>query len=461
MTDTAFEPFSQKMLQAKLPRVAIDTFAHYYRLVRSGETGMIASDQIDPVETLPNLTSVGNHQAAGEEALSRLVVLKLNGGLSTSMGMTQAKSLLPVKDTLSFLDIIVRQVLHTRETRKCQLPLVLMNSFHTREDTIAALSKYPNVALHDIPLDFVQHKVPRIRVDTLAPVAWPDHPEHEWCPPGHGDVYAALRTSGMLDKLRQKGFEYAFLSNSDNLGAVVDLRILGWVATEKLPFVMEVARRTSSDRKGGHLAFLRSGGLTLRESAQCPAHEVDEFQDIEKHRYFNTNNLWLNLKTLDQTLRDGGDVFPLPMIRNEKNVVATDVSTPRVYQTETAMGAAISLFEGARTLEVPRQRFAPVKTTNDLLKLWSDLYTLTQDFQVLPVESGAAEVVVDLDTRFFRAIGEFTTRFPDGAPSLREASRLVVKGDVRFGRDVIVRGDAVIENRMDEQMIVKRGTVIK
>ena len=460
MTDLGFESFRQKMTRAGLPPIAIDTFAHYYQLLRGGETGMISRAHIKPVESITAMDGLGAHEHSGVESLARLVVIKLNGGLGTSMGMTQAKSLLPVKEGLSFLDIIARQILCLRERHGCQLPLVLMNSFHTREDTLAALGDYPELPRPGIGLDFVQHKVPRITVDTLQPVSWPEHPEHEWCPPGHGDIYPALRTSGMLEQLLEAGFEYAFLSNADNLGAVVSAQILGWFATANLPFVMEVAERTVSDKKGGHLAALKGGGLGLRESAQCPPDEVEEFQDIRRYRYFNTNNLWLNLKALENALQSGGDVFPLPLIRNEKHVVPTDASTPRVYQTETAMGAAISLFEGARALLVPRRRFAPVKTTNDLLKLWSDLYTLSEDFQVLPVRPDGPDVVVDLDPRFYRAIADFRSRFPEGAPSLRGASSLAVNGDVRFESGVLVTGEARVDNPGAGQRIIERDSVI-
>src|SRR5438105_1204399 len=83
--------------------------------------------------------------------------------------------------------------------------------------------------------------------------------ELEWCPPGHGDIYTALVTSGMLDALLDAGYEHAFVSNSDNLGAVLDPRILAWFAAERIPFLMEVADRTEADRKGGHIAQ-RPGG---------------------------------------------------------------------------------------------------------------------------------------------------------------------------------------------------------
>src|ERR671910_1373851 len=155
------------------------------------------------------------------------------------MGMTKAKSLLEVKDGHSFLDVIARQVLDLRERHRAQIPLLVMNSFATRDDTLAALEKYPELEIEGLPLDFVQGKVPKLLADSFEPVEWPADPALEWAPPGHGDVYVSLATSGMLGELLGRGYRYLFLSNSDNLGAVLDPRILGWVAAEELPFVSE------------------------------------------------------------------------------------------------------------------------------------------------------------------------------------------------------------------------------
>ena len=101
----------------------------------------------------------------------------------------------------------------------------------------------------------------------------------------------------MLDTLLANGYEVAFVSNADNLGAELDPLPLGYFVSERLPFLMEVADRTAADRKGGHLARRKSDGrLALRESAQCPDEDTDAFQDVDRHRYFNTNNLWINLR---------------------------------------------------------------------------------------------------------------------------------------------------------------------
>ena len=179
------------------------------------------------------------------------------------------------------------------------------------------------------------------------PVEWPADPSLEWCPPGHGDLYTALLTSGMLEALLDGGYRYAFVSNSDNLGAVLDPRILAWVARERLPFAMEVTERTEADRKGGHLAR-RGDRYVLRETAQTPKEDLDALQDISRHRYVNTNNLWVDLAALRDVLEERSGVLGLPLIVNQKNVDPGDKSTPEVFQLETAMGAAIGVFDGAR-----------------------------------------------------------------------------------------------------------------
>jgi UTP--glucose-1-phosphate uridylyltransferase len=336
-----------------------------------------------------------------------------------------------------------------------------MNSFRTRDDSLAALRKYPDLA-SDLPADFLQHRVPKILAADLSPAGWPRDPAHEWCPPGHGDIYTALVSSGTLDALLARGYEYAFVSNADNLGAVLDLEILGWFAREELPFLMEAADRTEADKKGGHLARRREGGgLVLREVAQCPGDEIDSFQDVRRFKYFNTNTLWVNLNRLHALWKERGGILGLPMIRNEKTLDPADDSSPIVIQLETAMGAAISVFEGAAAIRVPRSRFLPVKTTNDLLCLWSDAYVMTGDWRVVAAPGTAPDQrVVDLDPRFYRRIDQLAERFPDGAPSLADCRRLVVRGDVRFGADVICRGDVRIAHDGPKPRVVPDGAIL-
>jgi UTP--glucose-1-phosphate uridylyltransferase len=446
-----------KMRRDDVGEAAVEAFADAYERLRGGETGVLAERELEPVDELPDADELDEADAA--DALDRAVVLKLNGGLGTSMGMTKAKSLLEVKDGLSFLDIIIRQVLAQRAATGARLPLVLMNSFSTRDDSLAALERHPEIA-SDVPPDFVQNKVPKLLADGLQPADWPDDPDLEWAPPGHGDVYAALVTSGMLDTLREHGYRYAFVSNADNLAAVLDPRILAWVAREEIPFLMEVANRTEADRKGGHLARRRDGGLVLREIAQTPDEDVDAFQDIERHRFFNTNTLWVDLDALHAMLeRDG--VLGLPMIVNRKTVDPGDASSPAVIQLETAMGAAIDVFEGARALRVPRRRFAPVKTTDDLLALRSDAYVLTDEAHLELAEGRDAPPLVALDADHFKLVGDFEARFASGPPSLVACERLTVVGDVAFGADVSVRGAVTVEAGDGGQRRIPDGAVLE
>jgi len=435
---------TEKMRREGLPDIAIDTFARYEDRLRAGEQGLVPESEIEPLAEVPPLSQLDEGDAS---AIERVVVLKLNGGLGTSMGMTKAKSLLEVKDGHSFLDVIARQILQLREQRGARIPLLLMNSFATREDTLAALASYPELQVEDLPLDFLQGRVPKLLADGGGPAAWPADPGLEWAPPGHGDVFASLAATGLLSELLERGYEYLFLSNSDNLGATLEPRVLGWLASEGLPFVSEVVDRTESDRKGGHLARRRSdGGLLLRETAQVPDDDQAPFEDIEIHSYFNANNIWVSLHALDEKLREGDGVLELPMIVNRKTVDPRDSSSPEVVQLETAMGAAIGAFEGAGAVHVPRERFVPVKKTSDLLVVRSDAYRLGEDWSVrLAPERDGRPPHVELDSDYYKLVGDFDERFAAGPPSLAACTRLEVDGDVSFGRDVVVRGSVRVE----------------
>jgi UTP--glucose-1-phosphate uridylyltransferase len=449
----------EKLRRDGAGEAAIAAFRHYYECLRAGDSGVMPESEIQPVQELPGIDDLPDDDAA--QAIDHAMILKLNGGLGTTMGMTRAKALLEVRHGLTFLDVIARQVLALRRRSGARLPLVLMNSFHTREDSLAALARHELLA-SDVPADFVQNRFPKLRADDLCPVGWPDDPGLEWAPPGHGDLYIALQTSGILETLLDHDYRYAFVSNSDNLGALLEPRILAWLARERIPFVMEVADRTEADRKGGHLARRRGGGLALREAAQTPDEDVDAFQDIGRHRFFNTNNLWIDLRALADVLDRSGSVLSLPMIVNRKTVDPADRGSPPVIQLETAMGAAIEAFDGARALRVSRRRFAPVKTTNDLLAVRSDAYVLTLDSHVkLAPERGERPPIVDLDPRFYKLLRDFEQRFPAGPPSLVACDRLTIVGDVLFGSGVVVRGSVTIDHAEAGQLRIEHGAVLE
>ncbi|WP_028049404.1 UTP--glucose-1-phosphate uridylyltransferase [Cellulomonas sp. URHD0024] len=441
MSDSALRQAQAKMRAAGVADAAIEVFTHYVGQLREGITGEIGEDTIDPLVDPLQLADMAVSDDAADTALARTAILKLNGGLGTSMGMDMPKSLLKVRNGRSFLDLIVEQVQYVRRVHDVRLPVVFMNSFRTDADTRLALARHEDLAVDGVPLTFLQNQEPKLLAADLTPVTWRADPSLEWCPPGHGDLYTALVSSGTLARLLQAGFRYASISNSDNLGAAPDATIAGWFAASGAPYAAELCRRTAADRKGGHLAVRRSDGrLVLRDTAQTAAAEMHYFTDEHRHPYFHTNNLWIDLEQLAAFLADRGPILGLPLIRNTKTVDPSDPSSPEVVQIETAMGAAIELFEGAKAIVVERERFLPVKTTNDLLLVRSDVYRLGLDRTLQPVVQPVP--LIDLDRDHYTTVSKFEARFPSGPPSLRQASSLTVRGDWTFQEAVVATGAA-------------------
>ena len=433
------------MTDAGVPQRAIDVFTSFYSQLEGGATGMIAEAEVEPLTDLVRASELAlNERRRGAEAVASTAVIKLNGGLGTTMGMDRAKSLLPVRADLTFLDIIVGQVQHVRRTHDVGAAAAVHEQLpHARRHPGRARARTTTSRSSDLPLDFLQNREPKLRADDLSPVEWPDDPSLEWCPPGHGDLYTALETSGVLAALLDAGFRYATVSNADNLGAAPDPAMMEWFAASGAPYAAEVCRRTPADVKGGHLVVRREDGrLVLRETAQTPPEDAEAAADLTRHPYFHTNNLWFDLEQLAQTLADRAGILGLPLIRNEKTVDPTDPSSPRVVQIESAMGAAVEVFDGATAIEVDRSRFLPVKTTNDLMLLRSDVYGVGDDFRL---RAQVEPALVDLDRRFYATIADFDARVPE-PPSLVDATSLTVQGDWRFGRDVVVTGDVRLDD---------------
>ena len=429
----SFAVIEDKMKSVGLSDAAINAFRHSVNVLESKQSMLIPEAEIVPAEGVEDWDAlVGSTPEADAELLAQAVLVKLNGGLGTGMGLQKAKSLLEIKPGVTFLDLIVRQVRSLRERAGYPVNLLLMNSFSTSADTMEHLSRYAAEGFADPQqVEMIQNRVPKLLTDTLEPVEFPANPELEWCPPGHGDIYTALVGSGWLDKLLSSGVKYAFISNSDNLGAQMDTRFLRWFAESGVPFVMEVTRRTEADKKGGHLATRKADGQPLlREVAQCPDADVPEFQNIDKHRYFNTNNLWIRLDALRDFLAANNGVLPLPVIRNVKTVDPRDAATPAVYQLETAMGAAIQCFPGARAVCVPRSRFFPVKTCSDLLLLRSDAVEINEaGLMSLAPECNGVAPIVQLDGKLYKLVDSLDAL---GVPSLKHVSKLTVSGPHHF-----------------------------
>ena len=444
MTTDGLNAAQQMMRAGGQHEEAIQAFTRAYERLAEGESALIPSAEIEPAQGVPMLAELP--QVDGPQALEHVAVIKLNGGLATTMGLQQPKSLVVAHQGLTFLDIIVGQTLALRSRYGVRLPLLLMNSQATHEAAIDALARHPELDV-GLPLHFMQSMIPKLDAEQMGPVRWPPNPSLEWCPPGHGDVYGALRRSGILARLLGEGFRWAMISNSDNLGARVDPRIAAYVESERIPFLMEVVEGTASERKGGHIARRRTDGqLILREIAQTPPEDEESFRDFRHWHYYNANSIWLDLEALAGVLEHGAGVMDLPLIVNRKTVDPRDPDSPPVIQLESAMGSAIESFPGARLLEVPRTRFVPVKTTNDLLVIRSDVYTLRDGMVVEPVTERLGRLpLVDLDKEVYGHLDRFDARFPAGPPSLRGAERLVIRGNVSFGAGVVIRGSVELE----------------
>ena len=441
----SFEPFARKMRAAGQTEPAIAAARQKFAALLAGDTGQIPECSLEPVERLPRMEEVYGAGPSAPELLARTVVLKLNGGLGTSMGLSGPKSLLPVREGLTFLDLIVKQVLHLRQQHGDGLRFLLMNSFSTSSATLNALGCYSQLGEVQA-LEVLQSQAPKVDVATQLPAECPGKPELEWYPPGHGDLYAALQTGGRLARLLSEGVKYLFVSNSDNLGASLDTGLLRYFAASGQSFLMEVCERTPADKKGGHLAR-RGGKLILRESAQCPGADKVAFENIQRHRFFNTNNLWVRLDRLSSLLAEHGGLLPLPLIKNTKTLNPSDKQSPPVIQLESAMGAAIELFTEAGAVVVPPARFAPVKTCEDLFAIRSDAYVVTPDWRIElhPARQGRRPKV-QLDPKFYWHVDFLEAALKQGVPSLRDCEDLKVEGPVSFcGRNVF-RGRVTVRH---------------
>ncbi len=446
------------MEAAEVSEAAILAFERNYQALLRDESGMISEQAIDPCEDLPSFDEVTKGgEGFSPELLAQTVVIKLNGGLGTSMGLQKVKSLLSVKDDTTFLDVIAQQILYLREETGAKVRFLLMNSFASSEDTLDYMSEYADQDLAGAEnIELMQNQVPKIDAASMEPVEWEKKPSLEWCPPGHGDLYAALVGSGWLDQLLADGVKYAFVSNADNLGAVLDSGLLRYFSESGKPFLMEATRRTEADKKGGHLAVRKSDDqMLLREVAQCADEDLADFQNIERHQYFNTNNLWVRLDILKELLEKECGALPLPMIRNKKTVDPRDKESTPVYQLEIAMGAAIESFSGSGAVCVPRSRFAPVKTTSDLFALRSDAYEQTPDGRIALLASrDGVPPVIDLSDEY-KMVDSLEGL---GMPSLIKAEKLKVSGPVRFADGVTIVGSVSFTNESGETKWIAGGT---
>ena len=340
--EEVFSHSAAKMREKGMSETAINQFHHLYSVWQHEEaSNWIREDDVEPLEQVPSFRDVYetiNHDKA-VDAFAKTAFLKLNGGLGTSMGLECAKSLLPVRRhkarQMRFIDIIIGQVLTARTRLNVELPLTFMNSFRTSADTVKVLKHNRKFTQHEIPMEIIQHQEPKLVAATGEPVSFPENPDLEWCPPGHGDLFSTIWESGLLDVLEEHGFKYLFISNSDNLGARPSRTLAQHFENTGAPFMAEVATRTKADRKGGHIVRDKSTGrLMLREMSQVHPDDKAAAQDIKKHPYFNTNSIWIRIDALKAKLAEYNGVLPLPVIRNKKTVNPTNPDTEQVISSK-------------------------------------------------------------------------------------------------------------------------------
>ncbi len=444
------------MTQYQLHSLLIEDFNKKVLSVYQGETGLIDFKNVldlnkNDIINLNELPFQLEYDSKITHEISKkLAIIKLNGGLGTSMGLNKAKTLLKVKEHKTFLDIILDQVKILRSNTNVDVPLIFMNSFNTSNDTI----NYPGVKdinqKNNIPVEFIQNKVPRLLEDTLLPFGDGSESKH-WCPPGHGDIYISLKISGLLELLLNQGIEYVFISNGDNLGAIFEPSILAYMIENDLDFISEVTPKTVADIKGGVLYRNRiTNRIELLETAQVPPENKKDFEDTSKFKDFNINNLWVNLKSLNRLFEHG--TIQLPLIINPK-----EVDGKKVLQLETAMGAAIGQFDKTKIIRVPRNRFAPVKKCNDLLVRKSDAYILNQKNALIPNPNLKQEPIVKLSNEYDH-IENFESLFKE-VPSLIDCTQLNIQGKFLFDIKLKISGKVELNNNSDE--IIKISDMLK
>jgi len=388
--------------------------------------------------------------------LDQLIVVKLNGGLGTSMGCKGPKSLISVRSGMNFLDLTVQQIESLNKRFNTSVPLVLMNSFNTDEDTAQILKKYETSSVRI--RCFNQHRFPRINKETLLPLPNTiDGDKAGWYPPGHGDIYKAFNDSGLLDEFINEGKEVMFVSNIDNLGATVDFNILNHVVTNNNEMCLEVTDKTRADVKGGTLIEYENR-LRLLEVAQVPKDYIEEFKSVSKFKIFNTNNLWLKLKAVKRICLE--DAYDLEIIVNNKRI-ENDGNSVNVIQLETAIGAAVKCFENSIGIIVERSRFLPVKKTSDLLLVMSNLYDMSKgSLSMSSRRQFKTTPLIKLGDTHFKKVHQFNTRFPS-IPDMLELDHLTVSGDVTFGKDVTLKGTVIIIANHGDRIDIPSGSVLE
>lgn len=381
-------------------------------------------EQFSPLSKENKMENLDKNQTTHHD---KVAIVKLNGGLGTSLKCSQTKSLIPLYNQRCLLDYFLDQMnsFPNGETP----PVILMNSFYTDSET----RTYLNTLEQKLDIDcLVQSRYPRLVKDTLEPYQDPENLELNWNPPGHGELFALLYESGTLEKLQKAGRDYLFISNSDNLGATYDDRILEHMIQKNINFLMEATPKTKADIKGG-IIVSDNNRVKLIEIAQVDSSQHQLFFDRDQFKSFNTNNLWVKISSLIDCIKE--NKLQLDPIFNHKQIKGTPV-----IQFETAMGSAIQSFDNAAVLTVPRTRFFPIKTVNDVFLLLSDCFDI-EDGKIQQSSEKVPERINILNA--CESVAELKNRFPV-IPSLKNCKQLTLEGPCSCKNSTQIHGHVSI-----------------
>ena len=434
MTDVDFKGYAQLYNKLHSERETIGR----WKFLRNPDEGKILQYSSLPIPDKESLA----------DSLARLTVCKLNGGLGTSMNCQGPKSAIIVRGKKTFLDLIIEQMIELNNKFQSDVPLMLMNSFrtHSTTDRIVGLSKGVTKVI-----SFCQNWYPRLLADDSGFLDALKLNLDAWYPPGHGDLYSCLFDKGYIDDLLKEGREFLFISNSDNLGATVDLKILNFIISNEIPFLMEVASKTEVDTKGGVL-YQNKKQIKLLEIADVPLEHVPEFCGTDKFKFFNTNNIWVNLVQIKKLLEEGS--LNLDLIVNRKII-----KNLNILQLETAVGSAFNSIPGAVGMNVPRSRFLSVKKTSDLLLVQSSLYKLERG----TLKRNLAAKITSLPKVHFRSpfdeLKEYQKRIPV-SPDITSLETLELEGQVSFKGEVTLKGNVRLISK-NKSIKIPKGAVLE
>ncbi|XP_043815141.1 UTP--glucose-1-phosphate uridylyltransferase isoform X2 [Manihot esculenta] len=389
-----------------------------------------------PIEELlvvpyQNLTPAPNDIVEIKQLLDKLVVVKFNGSLGTSLGFSGPKSAIEVRNGLTSLDLIVNQVESLNSKYGCHVPLVLMNATKTHDDTLKVLGKYSKSSVDIHP--FI--------LESLG-----EHNSNEKSyASDDASAFLSLMKSGTLDVLLSQGKEYAHVISSDNYAAALDPNVLNHLIQNKIEYCMEVTptastymRNSMANQRQGRFQVQCHLNLMVLYPCRCD-HLREIMQNPSKHlmeefKFIDTRSLWVNLKAIKRLV----DTNALKM----ENLSIS------------------KLFDQAVGIIVPQSRFVPLNATSDLLLLQSDLYSSSEGTLVWnAARDNPINPSIELGPEFEK-VSDYLSRFKS-IPSITGLDGLKVIGDVWFGAGVTLKGRVSIVAKPGQKLEIPDGVVLE